>query len=265
MIVMINKKISLGKFFSVLCTLSSVFCFSGCVTTEYNVATHKQDIFFYSTEKEVAIGQNIARQVAAEYKISTNPYDISRVTQIGEKVVAVCARREINYYFYVIEEDEKNAFSVPGGYVYVYKGLLDLLNDDELAFVLAHEVGHIVSRHSIKRLQSAMGCNLLLIASIGFPSDAQFSRGLQFALAQIMAGYSREDEFTADELAVQYVKESGLKPAAGIDVLEKLYQENKKKLQPISYFRTHPFTAQRIKHIKETLHLPIDVNDYINF
>ncbi|UCD15876.1 MAG: M48 family metalloprotease [Candidatus Omnitrophota bacterium] len=248
------------KFFVVFSLL-----LSGCLSSEYNVATHKQDIFFYSTEKEMALGQNIARKVASEYKISANPDDIMRVNQTGEAIVDVCDRKEISYYFYVIEDDEKNAFSVPGGYVYIYKGLLDLLDDDELTFVLAHEVGHIVSRHSIKRLQAAMGYNLLLIASRGVSSDPQFSKGLSFALAQIMAGYSREDEFCADELAVEYTKATGSQPKAGISVLEKLYQESKKKLRPISYFRTHPFTAPRIKHIKEVLRLPIDVDDYINF
>jgi predicted Zn-dependent protease len=252
-------------FFSVLCALFSVLCLNGCITTEYNTATHTQDVFFYSTEKEVAIGRNVARQVAAEHKISTNPYDIDRVKQMGEKIVSVCDRQEINYYFYVIDEEEDNAFSVPGGYIYIFKGLLDSLNDDELAFVLAHEVGHVVPRHSIKRLQAAMGYNLLILASRGATSDSQFSGGLQFALAQILAGYSREDEFTADELAVKYLQRLNLEPNAGIDVLEKLYAENKKKLRPISYFRTHPFTAPRIKHIKEVLHLPIDVDDYINF
>jgi len=255
------KVITVFSFWSLVYSLF----LSGCLSSEYNVATHKQDVFFYSTEREIALGQNIAKKVAAEYKISVNPYDISRVSRIGEAIAGVCDREEISYYFYVIEEDDKNAFSVPGGYVYIYKGLLDLLNDDELAFVLAHEVGHIVSRHSIKRLQAAMGYNLALIASKGVSSDPQFSQGLSFALAQIMVGYSREDEFCADNLAVQYAGGAEFNPKAGIAVLEKLYKEGKKELRPISYFRTHPFTAPRIKHIKEVLHLPIDVDDYINF
>lgn len=250
---------------SVFCLLTSVFCLNGCLSSEYNVATHKQDVFLYSSEGEAALGRNIARKVAAEYKISMDPSDVSRVSTIGGAIAGICARKELNYYFYVIEEAEKNAFSLPGGYVYIYKGLLDLLDDDELAFVLAHEVGHIVCRHSIKRLQAAMGYNLLLIASRGVSSDPQFLPGLSFALAQIMAGYSREDEFCADELAVQYSAGLDFEPKAGIRVLEKLYKEGKKEIRPISYFRTHPYTAPRIKHIKEVLHLPIDVDDYINF
>ena len=242
----------------------------GCITTEYNVATHKKDILLYSTEKEVAMGRNIAKAIARDFKISNSPYDIERVSKIADKITGVVDRKELNYFFYVIEEDEEgesqiNAFSLPGGYVYIYKELLDLLSDDELAFVLAHEIGHIVSLHQIKRLQAAMGHNIAMIASIGAKADFQFSKGLSFALAQILMGYSREDEFVADELAVKYCKLVGFDPIVGIEVLEKLYREGKKKIRPLSYFKTHPYTAQRIKNIKESLHLPLSADDIINF
>jgi predicted Zn-dependent protease len=256
-----------------ICYPLSVICclfVCGCVNTEYNVGTHRQDIIFYSTEKEIAMGQAISKEVSKQMKISNSPYDIERINKIGKKIIEVCDRKEINYYFYVITGDkngtteDKNAFSVPGGYIYIYKPLLDDLNDDELAFVLAHEVGHVVSRHVIKKLQAAMGYNLLILASGATSRDGQFTQGLSFALEQIMAAYSREDEFNADEIAVKYTKALGYDPKAGINVMEKLYKENKKKIYPISYFRTHPYTAQRIAHIKETLHLPLDVADYIN-
>lgn len=241
----------------------------GCISTEYNIATGKQDVFLYSTAREVSMGQNIAKRIAKEFKLSRNPYDIQRVDKIAKKIVENVDRSEISYYFYVIEEDQEaksqiNAFSIPGGYVYIYKELLDLLSDDEVAFVIAHEVGHIVSRHQIKRLQAAMGYNLVMVASSVARSSPEFQQGLSFALAQIFMGYSRQDEFNADELAVKYCRMAGFDPSVGIAVQEKLYKENKKKINPLSYFRTHPYTAQRIRHIKETLHLPLDVADYIN-
>ena len=252
---LLKRKISLG-----------LLVLAGCVTTEYNVGTHRQDIMFFSTEKEVALGQNVARQIAEEYTISTNPYHIERINRIGQRIAEVCDRREISYYFYVIEkEDEKNAFAVPGGYLYIFEELFEMLNDEELAYVLAHEVGHIVSRHSIKRLQAAMGYNFLILAATQAPADSDFVSGLSFALAQIMAGYSREDELNADELAIKYCKMTGFDPLAGIESLEKLYQEDKKTIRPLSYFRTHPHTAHRVRHIKEVLHLPLSAEDYINY
>ncbi len=254
----------------ILYPLSFILFLSSCLSSEYNVATHRQDVFFYSTEKEVTMGRNIAKAISKEFKLSNSPYDIQRVQKIADQIVEVIDRQELSYYFYVILEDEKgeshiNAFSLPGGYVYIFKELLDMLDDDELAFVIAHEIGHIVSRHHIKRLQAAMGYNLLLIASAQAPADPEFSRGLSFAIVQMLVAYSREDEFNADELAVKYCQLAGFDPKAGIEVQEKLYKESKKKLRPISYFRTHPYTAQRIRRIKERLHLPLGVEDYINF
>ena len=242
---------------------------AGCITTEYNVGTRRSDIIFYSTEKEIALGEKLAKEILKSFKVSNNPIDIKRVNSIGEKIASVCDRQEINYYFYVVEADqnnkrEKNAFSLPGGYIFIFKDLLDMLNDNELAFVLAHEVAHVVSRHVIKKLQAAMGYNLLIIGSMVGTKDPDFTSGLSFALAQVMSAYSRLDEFNADELAVKYLNILGIDPKVGIDVLEKLYRENKKEIRPISYFRTHPYTAERIRHIKETLRLPLSVDDYIN-
>lgn len=255
---------------SVICYLFFGLFLGGCVNTEYNVGTHKEDIMFYSTEKEVVMGQNIHKEVAKQFKLSESPYDIERINTIGKKIAEVCDRKEIRYYFYVIEAnekgetDDKNAFSVPGGYIYIFKALLDDLTDDELAFVLAHEIGHVVSRHVVKKLQAAMGYNLILVASAGGARDPAFTQGLSYALAQIMAAYSRDDEYNADELAIKYTQACKYDPKSGIEVLEKLYRDNKKVIRPISYFRTHPYTAQRIAHIKETLHLPLSAADYIN-
>lgn len=255
---------------SAIVVLCGLF-FSGCVTTEYNAGSHSQDIMFNSTAKEVTMGQNLHKEIAHLMTISNNPADIERVNKTGSKIAEVCDRKEISYYFYVIEKDdegrtdEKNAFSTPGGYVYIYKSLLDLLNDDELAFVLSHEVGHIVSRHAIKRLQAALGYNLIIIASAAVPNkDPYFTQGVSIALATILSGYSQEDEFNADELGAKYTKEIGFDPSAGMEVMEKLYKENKKEIRTYSYFRTHPYTASRIRHIKEALHLPLSVEDLVN-
>lgn len=238
----------------------------GCLKSEYSVATHKQDIFFYSAEKEVSLGQSIHRQISRELPLSNNLADRKRIRAIGREISAVCDRKEITYYFYIIEEEQKNAFSVPGGYVYIYRGLLEEMKDDsELAFVLAHEIGHIVARHSIKKLQAAMGANLLAIAAITAEKSPGFHQGLSFAISQLMAAYSREDEFKADELACKYMSALDYSPSAGIEVLEKLYEFNRREpARPISYFRTHPFVPQRIANIKEVLGMPLDVSDYMN-
>ncbi|MCX5699437.1 MAG: Maf family nucleotide pyrophosphatase [Candidatus Omnitrophica bacterium] len=124
--------------------LSTVFL-SGC-STEYNLATKQEEKYYYSTDKEVQMGQSINRRVEKEFKFSGDPLQQKRVEDIGKKIAAVSGRKEIDYHFRVLDDDEVNAVSLPGGYVYVNSGLLDkVANDDELACILAHEVGHIVA------------------------------------------------------------------------------------------------------------------------
>ena len=157
---------------------------------------------------------------------------------------------------------------MPGGYVYIYKGLLDMLdNDDQIAFVLAHEIGHIAARHHIKLLQAALGYNLLVLASSQMQTSGNISQlqGINLILATILSGYSQEDEFLADQLAIKYTEKAGLKTEEGLAVLEKLQEANRKEgPHEISYFRSHPFIPQRIRRIKQTLGLPLELKDIIN-
>lgn len=244
-----------------------------CGCTEFNPVTRKQEMILYSTEREVNIGRNVSRQVEKDYELVKNPNVIERVNNIAEKIIAVCDRRDISYYTYVIQakEEEKedgadiNAFALPGGYIYLYDGLVNFVdNDEQLACVIAHEVGHIVAKHSIKKLQAMMGYTLLNLAAIGM-GDPDFTAGVNAAFLNILLAYSREDELLADKLGARYAKEAGYNPRAMIDFLEKLREKKKKDpLMAKSIYRTHPYFAERIVAIKQELGEPLSFADYIN-
>lgn len=243
----------------------------GC--TEFNPVTQKQEMILYSTEREVKIGKNVSRQVEKEYELAKNPNLIERINSITEKISAVADRRDVNYYVRVIEakEEEKeygadiNAFALPGGYVYLFDGLVDFAdNDDQIACVIAHEIGHIVAKHSIKKLQAAMGYTLLSIAAIGI-GDPEFAQGVNYAFYNLLLAYSREDELLADRLGVRYAKEAGYNPRAMIDFLEKLREKQKKEpSRARSVYRTHPYFSERITTIKKELGEPLTIRDYIS-
>ncbi len=241
------------------------FLFSGC-STEYNIATGQEESFFYSTDKEVSIGQAIAKQVEAEYKFNEDPLVQKRVEDIGKRIVGVCDRRDIDYHFKVLEDEEVNAVSLPGGFVYVNKGLVDkVANDDELAGVLAHEVAHIVARHSIKKLQAVMGYSLLRIITVALPGSGQVGGAADAAFTELMLGYGRKDELLADQLATRYMKLAGYNPRRMIDFLNTLQDVNRRKpLRPRSYLKTHPYVPDRIRVVKEELGEKIGFTDYIN-
>jgi len=250
----------LGVFAILICLF-----LSGC-STEYNIVTKKQETYFYSTDKEVRMGDSIAREVNRTYKLEEDPLVQKRVDTIGRKIAAVCDRRDIDYHFYILQDKEINAVSLPGGYVYINSGLIEKVdNDDELAGVIAHEVGHIVARHSIKKLQAVMGYSVFRILVAAASQSGGAGSAADAAFTELILGYGREDELLADQLAARYMKLAGYSPHAMVTFLEKLQEDNRRKpLRPKSYFKTHPYVPDRIRVVKQEMGDKIDFSDYIN-
>lgn len=238
---------------------------AGC-SHEYNIVTGKQEAFYYTTDKEVQMGQSIAKQVEKVYKGAGDPLMQKRVEDIGKKIAAVSDRKDIDYYFTVLDDEEINAFALPGGYVYVNSGLVEKVdNDDELACVLAHEVGHIVARHSIKKLQAMQAYSVLRMLVAAVPSSGEVGAASDTAFTEILLGYSREDELLADQLGTRYAKLAGYDPNAMVSFLKKLQEANKRRpLAPKSYFKTHPYVPDRVRVVKEEMGERISFSDYIN-
>lgn len=262
----LNKLHLLFKKLNLLYCALAVLFLSGC-STEYNIVTGKQEVYYYSTDKEVQMGQAITREALKELKTTDDPLVQKRVEDIGKRIAAVCDRKEISYHFYVVNEDDVNAFSLPGGYVFVYKGLVDKVeNDSELAGVIGHEVGHIVARHSIKRLQGQQLYSVLRVLTSAAPAKSgEIGTAADIAVTQLMLGYSREDELLADQLGTRYARLAGYDPNAMITFLMKLQQvEKRRPLAELSYFKTHPYVPDRIRIVKQELDKGMNFNDYIN-
>lgn len=243
-----------------------LFCFSlpACMTTEYNLATERQETLLLDTEKEVNMGNSLATYVEQQFEINTDIDTNERVLAIAKRIEDVCDRKELLYTVRVINKEEVNAFALPGGYIYVYKGLIDKVdNDDELAGVIAHEFGHTTAKHALKRLQASYGYTLLQIAA-ATTGNAGMMQGLDLAFASIITGYSREDEFEADRLSVKYMKKAGYRPEEMAVFLAKLQKITAKEpIRPYTYWRTHPFTSQRIAAVQQEITGETTFRDYI--
>ena len=255
-----------------LATLLVLIATSGCLRTNYNLATQQQEVTLTSTDKEVEMGRKLAKHVESEFTILADEPTQTRVRTIGERLVAVCDRRDLVYSFTVVKDDEVNAFSLPGGYVFLNDGLVKKTKtDDELAAVIAHEIGHIAARHAVKRYESSLGAQLVGIATLAAARAGADARGVGVALQAASLSYAREDELEADRLAVRYVTAAGFQPAAMIGFLERLreLQHDKPRYLPRGVVRpqygmTHPFVADRIRAVKEALFGVADYVDYLN-
>lgn len=247
---------------SITFTKVSIFIFCimvltcGCATV-YNPATQREEFIFIDTAQEVSLGRNFSRQIEQELDVSENAILWQRVNAIGQKIAHVSHRQDLVYHFSVINDKEINAFAVPGGYIYVNTGLLQMADDDELASVIAHEVGHVAAKHSVKALQAALGYQLLtgLIFQGEKYQSALQTGNIVFNLMHL--NYSRADELFADKLGIHYVSLAGFDPQGMIHFFQKLKLKQKKEgsSEGIFLLRSHPYVDQRIEAAKKEIDL----------
>jgi predicted Zn-dependent protease len=244
---------------------------AGCVRSDFNLATRREEYTVTSTDKEVELGRKIARRVQAELTVIADEPLQARIRGIGERLVAVCDRRELVYSFVVVEDDDVNAFSLPGGYVFVNEGLIKkVASDDELAAVLAHEIAHITARHAMKRYESNLGLQLAQLAVLA-ARDGRAARGLGVAAQAARLAYSRQEELEADRIGVRYLKAAGFDPRATLTFLETLHNLDRHKLRYLPrgvvrphYALSHPYVPERLRAVKEALYGVADYIDYLN-
>jgi predicted Zn-dependent protease len=210
-----------------------------------------------SPEREARLGAEAARQVAQEIGHVTRPELARYVDALGRRLVASLAEPAFEYHFQVADMAEPNAFALPGGYVYVSRGLLALTNSEaELANVLGHEIGHVVARHGVRRQSRAAGVGLLSIlgtvaaAALGGEAAAQTAMQLgRVAGAGLIASYSREQEREADDLGQRLAARSGFDPEGMPAFLRSLERESilrtGERRMP-GFLDSHPVTAERI-------------------
>lgn len=229
-----------------------VCAFSGCASLgTYNPATGRNEFIFISTPEEIALGKNVHKKLSQEFEFSNQTSKTERLRRLGQSVARVSDRQDYAYQFYLIEKDEMNAFTTPGGNIYMYTGLMDKLStDDQIASVLAHEVGHCAARHTVKKYQAALGYNILgsiVLGQIGGEQAQQIvSMSSNAVMSLAFSAYGRQDEYESDRLGIKYMRLAGHDPEAFITALEVLKAESKGAGAPL-VLRSHPYLEDRIK------------------
>jgi len=212
---------------------------------------------FYSIEKEIAIGKQMAQEVERQAKIVDDPITAEYVNRIGQNLVRN-SDAKVPFTIKVIDAEEINAFALPGGFFFVNTGVITQAdNEAELAGVMAHEIAHVAARHGMKQATKAdlvrYGSIPLMILSGGWAGFAIY-QGAQLAVPMGFLSFSRANEAEADKLGLEYMYHTGYDPNSFVDFFEKVQSQEKRKPGSVSkLFSSHPPTADRIKSAQENI------------
>jgi predicted Zn-dependent protease len=222
---------------------------SGCTTvTAVNPVTLKNDFMVISENTEINIGRKADPGIIQEFGYYNDPVLQSYVNEISQKLVQVCARRNIPYYFKVLDSPIENAFALPGGYIYITRGLLAILDSEaELAGVLGHEIGHVVGRDSANLISQGIALQLLALGGVAAgPSAREVLQATNMLFNSIMLGYGREKEFLADAQGVEYMFKAGYDPMQMTVFQARLSKKSQTPVGYQQYNMTHPDIFDRM-------------------
>ena len=229
--------------------LMVVFGCGGGGCAYLNPFVHSLNVIPVAQEKE--IGTKLRGEVAKKLTlVSGEP--LNRVQAIGEKLAAVLPSRDFDYRFFVVDDKTPNAFTIPGGSIYVHTGLLAMTNNHELAAVLGHELGHALKRHPTRSMTRAYGVDYLAGLVLKTNKSQLKSIALQVAKQGILIKYGREEELEADAVSADLLRKAGLPTEGLISFLTKIQQLESKK-PGLVFFSSHPPTAERVRRLQTLL------------
>ncbi|WP_455755797.1 M48 family metallopeptidase [Sulfurimonas sp.] len=235
-----------------------VLVFAGCMGKA--PVTDRSQVMLISQNEELALGEKSYKEFLSKAKLSTNKVQISRVRTIGNRIAKAANRKDFKWEFNLVEDDQINAFCLPGGKVIVYTGIMKIAqNDDQLATVMSHEVAHALARHGAERMShqqisgvvKQLGSILVGSAAPEYAGafDMAYGYGTQLG---IMLPYSRSHEHEADEIGIHLMKKAGYNVNEAI-----IFWKNMKKVKdgkaPPEFLSTHPSDDNRIQKISETI------------
>ena len=213
-----------------------------------------------SQQQEVQMGQQEAAQISQQLPMLQDAAINDYVNQLGNRIAKGTSRADLDWHFAVVNTDVVNAFALPGGYVYVNRGILERASKmDELAGVLGHEIEHVVLRHSVKQMEQQQGANVglsLACALTNVCNNQVAATAINIGGTAVFAKFSRTDEVQADEGGFQNVTRVGISPEGMLSFFQKLLAEEQASGgsgATASWFADHPGTQDRIADIQRML------------
>ncbi len=216
-----------------------------------------------TTTEEQKLGEEVLREVEGKFSLIRDPLILEYLNKLGQDILKQAGSQPYPFRFYLLKDPQLNAFSVPGGHVFLTTGILEIMDSEgELAGLLGHEIAHVTHHHVSKQIEQQKKIGLATIAAAllgvlaGDPRIASAAIAGSMATAQtLMLKYSREDEDEADNFGFKYMSKAGFNPQTMIDLLDKLRRWGSFGSEGIpAYMQTHPLTGDRMSHVEDLLH-----------
>lgn len=213
--------------------------------------------------KEQKLGKKLSEDIEKKYEVVEDLNQNSLLREIGNKLAEASEMSEMKFHFKILKKEGPNAFSIPGGYIYVTYDLFDYIQSDgELAGILAHEIAHIIHNHALKQTRDNTKYTLLTILAVLLTREPDVGVLGKLTTITLLNQYSRTYEEEADLTAIDLLINTGYNPVGFLTYLERLYaREMFKPEVDLGIFQTHPLTENRVNYVKDKLkERGIDIN-----
>ena len=232
---------------------------SGCAT---NPVSGGQDLVLMTEAQEIQIGNQSHPQILKQYGRYDSPELQAMVNRIGQEIAAQSHRPELQFTFTVLDSPEVNAFALPGGYVYITRGIMAYFNnEEELAGVLGHEIGHVTARHSVRQNTAQTATGLIGVLAAVTTGDSGLTQTTQYIGSALVQGYGRGHELEADRLGAEYLAKINYDPESMLSVIgmlknQELFAQERARANgeeaPAAYhglFSSHPENDRRLQEV----------------
>jgi predicted Zn-dependent protease len=238
------RKLCLWIFGLALC-----FC-PGCAI---NPITGDEDLMFYPEDKDITIGRKYAPEVEKELGGKIANEDLQDyIDRLGQKIARVSQRPDLEYHFVALQDKSTNAFALPGGYIFVLRGMLEKLKTEaQLAALLGHEIAHVVARDSMAALSRQRAIDVLMVAAIAGQAPGEAVRAAGLTRLFLDLRYSREDEREADLAGLNYMAAAGYDPNGAVELIQILEDEH--AVRSLEFFSTHPSPRNRRQYMAQEI------------
>jgi len=238
--------------------------FTACLaSTPY---THRKQLVMFSPQQEIQMGYKSAQQILQKERLSHDRKLNAVVQRVGKRIATAAAQPNYKWQFFVIDKDVLNAFCLPGGKVFVYKGLFKAVqNEDQLAVVIGHEVAHAIARHGAERM------SMMQLGRMGKTLAAQSIGGGKYAGAinqayaategvGLVLPFSRKFEYEADEIGLYLMTKAGYNPREALKFWDNMRRLSAGSRKPPEFLSTHPADINRIRKIQQRI--PVALKHY---